>query len=82
MELVDCWRDLEPGLQHGLHPLEADVLRPLDEAAKVPLGLDILADGEVPGALLEEWVHHFLNLGLLDGQWGRGHLLSLLVLQH
>ena len=80
MKLVDCWRDLEPGLQHSLHPLEPDVLGPLDEAAEVPLRLDVLADSEVPGALLEEWVDHFLHLWLLDGQGGRGHLLSLLVL--
>ena len=81
MKLVDRRRDLEPGLQDGLHPLKSDVLGPLDEAAEVPLGLDVLANGEVPGALLEEWVHHFLHLWLLHGQRGRGHLLPLLVLK-
>jgi hypothetical protein len=81
VELVDRWRDLEPGLEDGLLPLEADVLGPLDEAAQIPLGLDVLADGKIPRAFLEERINDLLNLGLLDGQRGRGHLLSLLRLK-
>ena len=44
VELVDRWRDLEPGLKDSLHPLQADVLGPLDEAAQVPLWLNVLAN--------------------------------------
>jgi len=79
-ELVDWWWDLQPCLQNGLLPLEADVLGPFDEVAQVPLRLDVLADAESFGALLEERVDHALDLGLLDGQGGGCHLLSLLTL--
>lgn len=79
VELVDRGRDLEPGLQDGLLPLETDVLGPLDEAGQVALGLDVLTDAEVARALLEQRVSHPLDLGLLHGQ-GRGrHLLPLLL---
>jgi len=79
-ELVDWWRDLQPGLQNGLLPLEADILGPFDKVAQVPLGLDVLADAESLGALLEEWVDHALDLWLLDSQRGGCDLLSLLTL--
>jgi len=80
VELVDWGRDLEPGLENGLLPLEADVLGPLDETAQVPLGLDVLPDAEVAGTLLEQGVDDPLGLGLLDRQRGGSHLLTLLVL--
>jgi len=79
-ELVDWWWDLQPGLQNGLLPLEADILGPFDEVAQVPLRLNVLTDAESLGALLEERVDHALDLGLLDGQRGGCHLLSLLTL--
>jgi len=79
-ELVDWWWDLQPGLQNGLLPLEADVLGPFDEVAQIPLGLNVLADAESLGTLLEERVDHALDLRLLDGQRGGCHLLSLLTL--
>ena len=80
VELVDCWRDLQTGLENGLLALEPDVLGPLDETAQVPLGLDVAADTEVAGSLLEEGVDHPLGVGLLDGQRGCCHLLALLSL--
>ena len=79
VELVDRRGDLQTGLEDGLLPLEADVLGPLDEAAQITLGLDVLADPEVAGALLEEGVDDPLGLGLLDGEGGGRHLLSLLL---
>jgi len=79
LELVDCRRDLQAGLENGLLALETDVLGPFHEAAQIALGLDILTDTEVTGALLEEGVGHSLDLGLLDGQRGCCHLLSLLL---
>ena len=79
VKLVDRWWDLQPGLEDGLLTLESDVLGPFDEAAEIALGLDILADAEVAGALLKEGVDHSLDLGFLDGQRGCCHLLSLLL---
>ena len=76
MKLVDCWRDLEPGLQHGLHPLQPDVLGPFDEAAQVPLGLDVLANTKVLRPLLKKRV--LLSLLFESGALGRrcGHSLT------
>ena len=80
VKLVDCWRDLQTGLENGLLTLEPDVLGPLDETAQISLGLDVAADAEVAGSLLEEGVDHSLGVGLLDGQRGCCHLLALLTL--
>ncbi len=55
-ELVDGRWDLEAHLEDGLLALQADVLGPLDEARKVALGLDGLADTKVTWALLDEGV--------------------------
>ena len=79
-ELVDWWRDLQPGLEDGLLPLETDVLGPLDEVGQVTLGLQVLPDPEGLWPLLEQGVRDPLDLGLLDGQGGGRDLLSLLVL--
>jgi hypothetical protein len=80
VKLVDCWRDLQTGLENGLLTLKPDVLGPLDETAQISLGLDVAADAEVAGSLLEERVDHSLGVGLLDGQRGCCHLLALLTL--
>lgn len=61
-ELSDSRRDLETHVQDLLLALKADILRPLDEAGQVALGLDILTDTEIAGAGLDERV-----LGLLVG---------------
>ena len=79
VKLVDRWGDLQPGLEDGLLALQADVLGPFDEAAEIALGLDILANAEVAGALLKEGVDDPLDFRLLDGQRGCCHLLSLLL---
>ena len=81
VELVDGGGDPEPGLQHHLLPLEADVLGPSDEAAQVPGWLDVLADTKVPGALLKEGVDCALDHRLGDCQRGGSNLLSSLLLQ-
>lgn len=55
-ELGDRWGDLEAEVQDLLLALKANILGPLDEAGQVALGLDILADTEVAGTLLEKRV--------------------------
>jgi hypothetical protein len=62
LELGDRRRDLQPHVEDLLLALEADILRPLHHTRKVALGLDILADTEVLGTLLDQRVlflrHH------------------------
>ena len=77
VELVDCWGDPQPGLEHDLLALEPDVLGPPDEPAQVTAGLDVLTDAEVLGPLLEQGVNNPLDLLPLHGKWGGGNLLSL-----
>ena len=80
MELVDCWGDLETGLENSLLPLEPDVFGPFDKAAEISLRLDVLTNAEVTSSFLEEGVDNPLRLRLLNGQRGCCHLLTLLVL--
>jgi len=75
-ELVDGRGNLQTLLKNSTLTLQTDVLGPANKAAQVTLGLDVLADAEVAGLLFEEWVHHLLGSLFLDGQRGRGHLLS------
>ena len=56
LELSKSRRDLETHLQDLLLALEADILGPLHHAGQVALGLDVLANTEVAGALLDERV--------------------------
>lgn len=56
LELGNRRRDLQAHVEDLLLALEADILRPLNHARQVALGLDRLADTEVPGTLLEERV--------------------------
>ena len=56
LELSQRRRDLQAHLKDLLLALEADVLGPLDHAGDIALGLDVLADTEVAGALLDEGV--------------------------
>lgn len=56
LELSDGRRDLETHVQDLLLALQTDILGPLDETAEVTLGLDVLANTEVAGALLDERV--------------------------
>ena len=80
VELVDCWGDPQPGLEHNLLALETDVLGPPDEPAEVTGGLDVLADAEVLRPLLEQGVHDPLDLLPLHSQGGGGDLLALSLL--
>lgn len=74
-ELGDRGGDLQALVKDDLLALEADVLGPLDEAAQVTRGLDVLANAEVAGALLEERVLGGLG-SLALGVRGGGGLLG------
>lgn len=56
LELSDRRRDLQPEVEDLLLALETDVRGPSHHARKVALGLNVLADTEVPGALLKKGV--------------------------
>lgn len=56
LELGDRGGNLETEVQDLLLALQTDVLGPLDETGQVTPGLDVLADTEVAGALLDERV--------------------------
>ena len=56
LELGDRRRHLQAHVEDLLLALEADILGPLNHARQVALGLDGLADTEVPGPLLDERV--------------------------
>lgn len=56
LELGERRRNLQTEVEDLLLALEAHILGPLDEAGQVARGLDVLADTEVTGALLEERV--------------------------
>jgi hypothetical protein len=56
LELSDGRRDLQPEVEDLLLALETDVCGPSHHARQVALGLDVLTDTEVLGALLEEGV--------------------------
>merc|ERR1719277_1393954 len=73
VELVEGGGHLEAHEHDLLHALEADILRPPDEARQVALRLDVAAEAVVPGGLLEERV--LLGLALLLGQRRGGQLL-------
>lgn len=56
LELGESRGNLQAHLKDLLLALEADVLGPLDHTAHVTLGLDVLTDAEVTGALLDQRV--------------------------
>ena len=56
LELGQRRGDLQAHVQNLLLALKTDILGPLDEAGQVALGLDVLADTEVAGTLLDERV--------------------------
>lgn len=56
LELGDRWGHLKAHVEDLLLALEADILRPLHHARDIALGLDVLADTEVAGTLLDERV--------------------------
>merc|ERR1719266_1450027 len=79
VELIEGRRDLQAGLEDRLLSLQADILWPSDKPAQVTLGLNVLTDFEVAGTSDKQGVFHSFNFGLLDGQRGCCHLLSLLL---
>jgi hypothetical protein len=77
LKLGDGRGDLEAHVQDLLLALEADILGPLHHAREVALRLDVLADAEVAGPLLDERVlRSLLRASLPLGEGGRGGLLS------
>jgi hypothetical protein len=77
-ELVDGRGNLQALLEDGALALEADVERPLDVASQITLGLDIVTDGKVAGALLEERVSDLLGSLGLGGEGSGSNLLGSL----
>jgi len=67
--------DLQALVEDNLLPLQLDVLGPLDKAGKVTGRLDVLANAEVLGGLLEERVGGLLRRGLL-AERSVGNLLA------
>jgi len=79
LELGQRRGDLQAQLEDLLLALEADILGPLNHARKVSLGLDVLADAIVAGALLDERVlGGLLRASLSLRERCRGDLLSSL----
>ena len=56
LELRDGGRDFKAEVEDLALALEADILGPLDHARQVPSRLDVLADAEVAGLLLDQRV--------------------------
>ena len=56
LELSESRGNLQAHLKDLLLSLETDILGPLDHAGDISLGLDVLADAEVAGSLLEKGV--------------------------
>lgn len=56
LELGQCRGNLQAHLEDLLLTLKTDILGPLNHAGEVSLGLDVLADAVVAGALLDERV--------------------------
>jgi hypothetical protein len=76
-ELVESWGNLQTLVKDLLLTLKLDVMRPLDKARDVALGLDVLTNTKVLGSLFNQWVGGSLA-GLLTLQRirCRGNLLS------
>jgi hypothetical protein len=53
-ELVKSGRNLQSLKKNSLLTLNANVLRPSDEASEISLWLDVSSDSEVTGILLEQ----------------------------
>jgi hypothetical protein len=78
LELSDGRRNLQAHVQDLLLALKTDILGPLNEAGEVATGLDVLADTEVAGALLDKGVLGSLlaSASLALGVGQSGGLLS------
>jgi hypothetical protein len=76
LELGQRGGDLEAQAEDLALALEADILGPLYHARKVSLGLDVLADAIVAGALLDKRVLGSLLTSLALRERSRGDLLA------
>lgn len=54
-ELVESGRNLQSLKKNSLLSLDANILRPPDEASEISLWLDVSSDSEVASILLEQW---------------------------
>ncbi len=82
-EEVDKRRSLETLVENAALALKSHVLRPLDEAREIALGLNIVANSEVLGLLLEERVLLLLSALLCRRRGGsRSRLGSLRLRRH
>ena len=79
VELVQCWRNLQPCLQNSLLSLKTDILGPFNKPAQISLGLDVLTDFETSRSSNKERIFHSLNFGFLYSQRSGCDLLSLLL---
>ena len=62
LELSDRRGNLQTHVQNLLLALQADIFRPLDEARQVALGLNVLTNTEVAGALFDERVLMMISI--------------------
>jgi hypothetical protein len=76
LELSKSRGNLQAHLKDLLLALEADILGPLNHARDISLGLDVLADTEVAGSLLEERVLGSLLASLTLRERGGSDLLA------
>jgi len=76
LELSESRGNLQAHLKDLLLSLEADILGPLDHARDISLGLDVLADAEVAGSLLEKGVLGGLLASLTLRERGGSDLLA------
>ena len=79
VELIQCWRNLQPSLQNSLLSLQANILGPFDESAQIPLRLNVLSNLKATRSGNEEGVLNSLNFGFLNSQGSGCDLLSLLL---
>ena len=73
LELGNRRWDLQAHVEDLLLALETDVCGPSDHAADIALGLDVLADTEVLGALLDERVLASLESCDRVSKWREGY---------
>jgi hypothetical protein len=76
LELSKSRGNLQAHLKDLLLALEADILGPLNHARDISLGLDVLADAEVAGSLLEKGVLGGLLASLTLRERGGSDLLA------
>ena len=61
-ELSDQWGNFDSGEKYSFLPLECNILGPSYKSCQVSFRLNIIADSEISGSALEEWVGFLLDL--------------------